>query len=95
MNKIIKVLDFFTWVMMLITFVISVLTTIVVFGVIRDVILYPFINFYLLEISLSITLFLWGVTTLLEMKGKTAKKHGVYSIIFGIILMVFFVFKIY
>lgn len=95
MNKIIKVLDCFTWIMMLVTFIIAIMTTIVVFGVLQDVILYNFVTFYLLEISLSITLFLWGITTLFEMKDRSAKKHGIYSIIFATILMVFFLFGIY
>lgn len=95
MNKFMKVLDFLTWIMMLITFLIAIMTTIVVFGVLQDVILYNFVTFYLLEISLSITLFLWGITTLFQMKGKSAKKHGVYSIAFGMILMGFFLFGIY
>lgn len=92
MSKLARLLEFFTWIMMVITLLVAVLTTIVVFGIVW---IPKFHNYIFLEISLSTTLLLWGLSTILSMQGKKSKKHGVYSIVFGVILLVFFILGIY
>lgn len=92
MSRLVRVLELFTWIMMVITLIVAVLTTVVVFGIVW---IPRFYNYILLEISLSTTLLLWGINTILSMQGKKSKRHGVYSIIFGVILLVFFLLGIY
>lgn len=91
----VKCLDFITWVMMVITFIISILTMIVVFGIAWNDFLAYFWNFKLLEICLAISLFLWGITSIIGIQDKKAKRHGFYSIVFGGILMVFLSLGVY
>lgn len=95
LNIIVKSLDFLTWIMMVVTFIVSILTMIVVFGIGLNDFLVNFMTFMPLEISLAVTLFLWGITSIIGMQDKKAKKHGFYSIVFGSILIICLSFGVY
>ncbi|MEG0370942.1 MAG: hypothetical protein RR645_01455 [Clostridium sp.] len=91
MNRVFKVLDFLTWFMLIVTFVVSILTMIVVFGIAW---ISNFYTFEILEICLAITLLLWG-TTSIKLHDKKAKFHGICSFLFAGVFIIFLMFKVY
>ncbi|KMT23271.1 hypothetical protein [Clostridium cylindrosporum] len=90
-----RLFDFLTWIMMIVTFVISIFTTIVVFGIAWSNWLSRFSNFMPLEISLAITFFLWGTTSIISLSDKKGKTHGIFSFLFGGVLLVFLILEVY
>jgi hypothetical protein len=84
------------WVMILISSIFSVITTIVTFGMVEYTKqLRIFTNFLPLEISLSITLFLWGVNSLYRNHGKSSKRTFIVYLIMGVILLGFIFMGVY
>lgn len=90
-----RILDCLTWIMMIVTFVVSIFTMIVIFGIAWNDLLSPFIHFLALEICLAATLFLWGITSIISVYDRKSRKYGFFSIIFGGILVVFIGFGLY
>ena len=91
-GTLVKILDYITLLMMIITLIVAILTTLVVFGILWHE---NFYNFVLLEVCLSLTLFMWGVTSIVSLTDKKAKKHGFYSIVLGSILISFLFLGVY
>lgn len=91
-----KTVDGLMWVMFLISSIFSVITTIVTFGMVEYTKqLSIFTNFLPLEISLSITLFLWGVSSLYSYDGKSNKKTFIVYLIMSIVLLGFIFMGVY
>jgi hypothetical protein len=87
-----KLLRSLTWLMVLLTSVLSVVTMIVTFGMVEySSKLKPFSNFMLLEIFLSITLFLWALDNLYRDNTTRSKiAFGYYIVLSGIFLVFIF-----
>ncbi|MEF9951279.1 MAG: hypothetical protein RR840_04015 [Clostridium sp.] len=94
MGKLIKIIDFLAWSMMLVTLVVAIATMLVGFGISwRSGAVY-FINLKMLEICLAITLGLWGTTAVI-LKDKKSKVHGVIAYFLTIMLIIFLTLRIY
>lgn len=87
-----RLLDILMWIMFAISLGISILTTIVAFGIkwIR-----PFATFLPLEISLAATFFIWGLNSIYSHYTRSSKFTMFYTFILGGILLMFVVFGIY
>jgi hypothetical protein len=91
-----KIIDFFMWLMFLVSSAVSVITMIVTFGMIDySKTLKPFMNFMPIEICLSITLFLWGINSLYNNYTKASKKIFFYYFVMGTILLGFIFMGVY
>jgi hypothetical protein len=90
-----KTLDYTMWFAFIVSFVISILTMLVVFGIVWYGWISPFATFLPLEISLSATFFLWGINSLYNPYTKNSKYTFYYSLILGGILLAFVILGIY
>lgn len=90
-----KIYDMIVWAMFGVSSAISVLTTLVIFGMIDysgPVKLFG--NFMPLEISLAITLFLWGIRSLYRNSNhKSKNKKTFFCYLLMSVLTLFFVFQ--
>lgn len=80
------------WFMFLITFLITTITMLVLFG---KFYIRQFTTFLPLEISLSVTFLLWGVNSRINTYTKNSKNSFLYSLILGSILAGFALMGIY
>lgn len=78
--------------MFLITFIITIITMLVLFG---KFYISRFTTFLPLEISLSITFVLWGINSRFNTYTKNSKNSFLYLLILGSILVVFAIMGIY
>ena len=91
-----KLVDGLMWAMFLISSIFSVITTIVTFGMVEYTKqLRVFTNFLPLEISLSVTLFLWGINSLYSNHGKNSKKTFIVYLSMGVVLLGFVFMGVY
>lgn len=91
-----KIIDFFTWIMFLVTSAISIITMIVSFGMVDySKTLKPFMNFLPLEICLAVTLFLWGINSLYNNYFKNNKKTFFCYLTMGSVLLGFIFMGVY
>lgn len=90
-----KKLDIIMWGTFAVTAVIAVISMIVLFGILYSPGLMIFGNLLPLEVSLSISLLLWGISSLYSSYGKKGKGTFMTSVIMGGILLVFAVFGVY
>ena len=91
-----KFLDVLMWIVFFITFVAAAVTMLAVFGVIywNEYIKY-FERFYILELCLTASFYMWGINNLFNSYTRNNKRTFLLSIIFGSILLIFFKFGIY
>lgn len=88
--------DSVMWFMFLISTIITIITTIVTFGMVEYTKqLSVFMNFLPLEISLSVTLFLWGINRLYSNEGKNNKRSFIIYLIMGGALLGFIFMGVY
>lgn len=87
-----KILDGMMWISIAVSFVISILTMLVTFGIKW---IPPFATFMPVEISLAVTFFLWGVNSIYNHYTKDSRITVLYSFLFGGVLLIFVVFGIY
>lgn len=93
-----KILDVLMWIMFFISFVISAITIVVLFGISYGDILKPFTTMLPLEISLSLTFFIWGLCSIYgcDLSDKNSSpKVSTALFALGGILLIFVVFGIY
>lgn len=87
-----KFIDYLMWLMFAISLVISILTMLVVFGIVY---IGRFSTFLPLEICLSITFFLWGINSTYNSYTRNGKYTAYYYIVMGGMLLAFAALKIY
>jgi hypothetical protein len=87
-----KILDWIMWFMFLVSFIITILTMLVLFG---KFYISQFTTFLPLEISLSITFVLWGINSCFNPYTKNSKNSVYFSLILGSILIGFAAMGIY
>lgn len=90
-----KILDYFMWGMFLVSFIVSIFTMLVVFGIVWAGWISSFATFLPLELSLAATLFLWGINSIYNSYTKNSKYTFYYSLVFGGILLLFVVLGVY
>jgi hypothetical protein len=93
-----KLFDISKWIMVLISSLISVMTMIVTFRMIEySATVKIFANLLPLELSVSITLFLWGINSLYQnsMQSKKSKKTFFCYLLMSVVMLVFVYFKVY
>lgn len=96
MLTMLKIINFLVWFMILISSIISIITMVVSFGMIEySNFLKPFTNLMLLEISLSITLFLWAINSLYNSYSKQSKKTFFYYLVMSGIFTFFIFYGVY
>lgn len=88
-----KVIDFIMWLLFGISFIISILTMLVLFGGIQYI--EAFSTLLPLEISLSSTFILWGFNSMYNPYTRNSKKTPYIWIALGVMLLVFALFGIY
>lgn len=87
-----RIIDWTMWFMFLISFILTILTMLVLFG---KFYISQFTTFLPLEISLSITFILWGINSVFNPYTKNSKNSFFYSLILGSILIGFAILGIY
>lgn len=87
-----RILDLAMWFMFLISFIITILTILALFG---KYYMGQFTTFLPFEISLSITFILWGINSCFNTYTKNNKNIFLYSLILGGILIGFAAAGIY
>ena len=90
-----RILDYLMWGMFLISFIISIFTMLVVFGIVWSGWISYFATFLPLEISLAATFFLWGINSIYNTYTKNSKYTFYYSLILGGALLAFVILGIY
>lgn len=91
-----KIIDGLTWMMFFVSSILSIITIIVTFGMVEYTKqLRVFTNLLPLEISLSATLFLWGINCLYNTYSKNGKKAFFRYFIMGLILLGFIFMGVY
>ena len=93
-----KLVDISKWIMIFVSSLISVMTMIVTFRMIDySTTVKIFANLLPLELSVSITLFLWGINSLYQnsMQSKKSKKTFVCYLLMSVLMLVFIYFKVY
>lgn len=87
-----KILDGLMWFMFAVSFVFSVITILVVYGIRY----FPkFVTFYPLEIALALSFFLWGINSLFNPYISHGKYSFYLAFIFGGVLVAFAVMGVY
>lgn len=87
-----RLLDAVMWFMFLVSFIVTILTILVLYGKYRITQLTTFLP---LEISLSITFILWGINSHFNLYTKNSKNSFLVSLILGGILIGFTILGIY
>lgn len=90
-----KTLDYLMWSMFIATFIISIFTMLVVFGIVWTGWMSYFATLLPLEISLAATFFIWGMNSVYNIYTKNSKYTLYYSIMLGVTLLVFASLGIY
>lgn len=86
------ILNWLMWLMFSSSLIISLITMVVAYGIKY---IPMFATFLPLEISLSLTFFIWGINSRVDPGSANSKRDIYYSIIFGGILIGFAYFRIY
>lgn len=87
-----KLLNWITWFMFVVSLVISVLSIVVAYGIKY---ISQFATLLPLEVSLIITFFLWGFNSLFEGNRKDKVTSLIYALLIGGVLMIFAFWGIY
>lgn len=93
-----KVFEWATWIMFGISFVISLITTLVLFGLLYASPIKAFTTLKPFEVSLAVTLFMWGINSLYSSyikKNKSQVKFSILLFIFSGITLVFMLLGVY
>jgi hypothetical protein len=90
-----KTLDYLMWSMFIATFIISIFTMLVVFGIVWTGWMSYFATLLPLELSLAATFFVWGTNSVYNIYTKNSKYTLYYSLVLGSTLLVFAAFGIY
>lgn len=93
-----RIFDILMWIMFLISSIVSIITTLVLFGISYGAFLKPFSTMLPLEISLALTFFLWGLNSIYGsylIDKDNNPKFSIMLFALGGILLIFVIFGIY
>lgn len=93
-----KIFEWATWIMFGISFVISVITILVLFGLLYASPIKPFTTLKPFEVSLAVTLFMWGIDSIYASyvkKSKSQVKFSILLLIFSGITLTFMLLGVY